>query len=121
MAARNNFNFSSTDIPSDDVLPLDDDIFQEVELHVSVPVTEGLDLDAPGVLLSDGSNEEVHPNEISKPRFVDDDMNEEEYEDINDNEEVDKEIDDEEDDDELEIDDEEVGFEYGRDNSMQDD
>ncbi|KAJ7946999.1 Transposon, En/Spm-like protein [Quillaja saponaria] len=104
MAARNNFNFQSSDTPSDDVQPLDDDIFQEVELNVPVPVTVGLDLDAPGVLVRDDPSEEVDPNEINEARFVvDDDIIEEEYDDILENED-----DDEEDNDELEMDGEEI-------------
>ncbi|KAJ7957701.1 Transposon protein, putative, CACTA, En/Spm sub-class [Quillaja saponaria] len=78
----------------------------EVELHVPTLVSVGADLDIPGVLLGDGPMEEVNLNDITVPRFSDDDqLDEEEY-----TENDEWEDDDENDNVEVDVDNEEVGF-----------
>ncbi|KAJ7976544.1 Transposon, En/Spm-like protein [Quillaja saponaria] len=73
-----------------------------------VKVSVGADLDIPGVLLGDGPMEEVNLNDIAVPRSLDDDqLDEEEYA-----EDDEWEDDDEDDNIELDVDNEEVGFEY---------
>ncbi|KAJ7976620.1 Transposon, En/Spm-like protein [Quillaja saponaria] len=117
MKARNNYNFSWHENPIDNVQKVDDDIFQEVELHVPTPVSVGADLDIPRVLLGDGLMEEVNLNDITVPRFSDDDqLDKEEYAK---NDEW--ENDDENDNVELDVDNEEVGFEYESNDDMEDD
>ncbi|KAJ7949301.1 Transposase, Ptta/En/Spm, plant [Quillaja saponaria] len=117
MKARNNYNFRWHENPIDNVQEVDDDIFQEVELHVLTPVSVGADLDIPGALLGDGPMEEVNLNDITVPRFSDDDqLDEEEYA-----ENDEWEDDDENDNVELDVDNEEVGFEYESNDDMEDD
>ncbi|KAJ7976161.1 Transposon, En/Spm-like protein [Quillaja saponaria] len=108
MKARNNCNFRWHENPPDNVQEVDDDIFQEIELHVSTPVSVSADLDIPRVLLGDGPMEEVNLNDIIVPRFSDDNQLDDEEQAENDE----WEDDDENDNVKLDVDNEEVGFEY---------